>query len=139
MHGNFGANAALLRALKAQLAVPPCDVIVCPPAVYLAQCRAALDGARIGWGAQDVSAHTEGAHTGELSASMLADAGCSHVLVGHSEPRSRHGQTDRIVYGGSMKPENAAALLAMPDIDGGLIGGASLQADSFRAIVQAAA
>jgi triosephosphate isomerase (TIM) len=237
MHGSFAANAALLRELKEHLAAPPCDVLVCAPAVYLAQCRAELAGTAIGWGGQDVSAHAGGAYTGELSAAMLADAGCSHVIVGHSEPRRYRGETDalvaqktlraleaglvpvlcigetlterdagrtdtvvarqlgavldmlspqqatqlvlayepvwaigtgrtatpemaqqvhallrqqlsafspdvaaaaRILYGGSMKPDNAAALLAMPDIDGGLIGGASLQAASFTAIVRAA-
>lgn len=238
MNGSFSAHGALLRAIKEQWTAPPCGVLVCAPAVYLAQCRAELAGTPIRWGAQEVSAHRAGAYTGELAASMLADVGCSHVLVGHSEPRSHHGQTDaqiaqkcvraleagvapilcvgetlperdaglahavvtrqlgavlemlspqqaaqlvlayepvwaigsgrtatpemaqeihavlrrqlhafsppaaatvRILYGGSMKPDNAKALLAMPDIDGGLIGGASLQADSFGAIIQATA
>nr|WP_260115558.1 triose-phosphate isomerase [Pseudoduganella ginsengisoli] len=238
MNGSFESNGALLRALKEQWPTLPCDVLVCAPAVYLAQCRAELAGTGIGWGAQDVSAHTAGAYTGEVAAAMLADVGCSHVIVGHSEPRSYHGHSDaliaqkclralesslapilcvgetlaerdagltnavvmrqlgavlemltprqaaqlvvayepvwaigtgrtatpdmaqevhatlrrqlhafspdaaatvRILYGGSMKPDNAPALMAMPDIDGGLIGGASLQADSFSAIIRAAA
>lgn len=213
------------------------DMLLIPPYPYLEVVAAALADAPVALGAQDVSAHAEGAYTGEVSGQMLADCGCSHVLVGHSERRSGHhesnqqvadkfaaalsaglvpvlcvgetldqrqaGQTEAVVlaqldtvldqvgiagfadavvayepvwaigtgetatpaqaqavhalirsrlrqadgtiggqvqvlYGGSMKPENAAELLACEDIDGGLIGGASLQAESFLAIYQAA-
>jgi triosephosphate isomerase len=212
-------------------------VAVCVPAPYFAQCQADLAGTILSWGGQDVSAHEAGAYTGEISAPMLLDFGCRYVIVGHSERRTYHfesnelvaqktkraldagltpivcvgeslaerdaGQTNvvvgqqieavlaaidanelanivvayepvwaigtgktatpqmaqevhamlrskltsknpeaaahvRILYGGSMKPDNARDLMAMPDIDGGLIGGASLKASDFLAIVRAA-
>ena len=237
MNGSIAANAALLTAIKAELREPACDVAVCAPAPYLAQCQTELSGSAIAWGGQDVSAHESGAYTGEVSAAMLRDFGCRYVIVGHSERRACHaesnelvgqktlralksgltpivcvgetlaereaGQTGRVVgqqidavlatidtgdvgsivvayepvwaigtgktatphmaqdvhamlrarlaaknsaaaaqvlilYGGSMKPDNAKELLAMPDIDGGLVGGAALKASDFLAIVRAA-
>lgn len=234
MHGSLASNAELLAGLRA--AEPfGCDTAVCPPYPYLAACVLALQGSRIALGAQDCSAHEQGAYTGEVSAAMLADLGCRYVIVGHSERRSLHGETDalvadkakmalakglipvvcvgetlaerqagqtesvvkrqlsavihalgsctpqivvayepvwaigtgqtatpeqaqavhavlraqlaaatphaqsmRILYGGSVKPDNAAALFRQPDIDGGLIGGASLKAADFIAICRAA-
>lgn len=237
MNGSSAANAVLLEAMKAALGQPTCAVAVCVPAPYLAQCQALLAGSPVILGAQDVSPHEAGAYTGEVSASMLVDLGCRYVIVGHSERRTNHGETDQLVaakalralqaglipivcvgetleqreagetgtivaaqteavltildgpqmgrivlayepvwaigtgrtatpemaqevhallrarvtakneqaaqsiqilYGGSMKPDNAKELLVMPDIDGGLIGGASLKAADFLAIVQAA-
>ena len=237
MHGGLEVNGLLLDGLKAGLIDNACDVAVCVPAPYLAQCHAALDGSPIALGAQDVSEHAGGAYTGEVSASMLREVGCRYVIVGHSERRAYHGESSdavgrktcaaltaclvpivcvgetlaerengqtnavvceqldavldavaladlaklviayepvwaigtgktatpqmaqdvhavlrervakrhaqtaagiRILYGGSMKPDNAVQLLVMPDIDGGLIGGASLKATDFLAIVHAA-
>ncbi|QAU34709.1 triose-phosphate isomerase [Janthinobacterium sp. 17J80-10] len=237
MNGSLAANASLLAGLKAGLQEGSCDVAVCAPAPYLAQCQAELKGSSIAWGAQDVSVHESGAYTGEVAASMLLDFGCTYVIVGHSERRAYHGesnelvaqktvralaagvtpivcvgetlqereagQTDlvvggqvdavlealdaaqlgrivlayepvwaigtgktatpgmaqevhamlrarlsakdagvaqkvQILYGGSMKPDNARELLAMPDIDGGLVGGAALKAADFLAIIGAA-
>lgn len=237
MNGSLVANAALLAEIKAGLAVAACDIAICAPAPYFAQCQAELAGSAIAWGGQDVSAHAGGAYTGEVAVSMLQDFACRYVIVGHSERRAYHaesdglvaqkalralqagvtpivclgetlvereaGQTDavvgrqlaavldvldaadlarivvayepvwaigtgktatpqmaqdvhlalramlagknpaaavevKILYGGSMKPDNAAELLAMPDIDGGLIGGAALKAVDFLAIVAAA-
>ncbi|QOT77552.1 triose-phosphate isomerase [Cupriavidus basilensis] len=231
MHGSLAANVTLLEAIKA--APASARLAVCAPFPYLAQCQALLAGSAVAWGAQDVSAEARGAFTGEVAASMLAEFGVSYVLVGHSERRSYHGETDatvaakavralefgivpvvcvgeslaqreageteavvgrqlgavlealsleqlgRIVlayepvwaigtgktasseqaqavhaflraqvaardagvaarmamlYGGSVKPDNAAELFSMPDIDGGLIGGASLKSDDFLAI-----
>ncbi|TSE21451.1 Triosephosphate isomerase [Tepidimonas alkaliphilus] len=237
MNGSLEANEALLRAVLAGLpAALGADVAVCVPAPYLAQVQALCQGSPVAWGAQDVSAHERGAYTGEVSAAMLCDFGCRYVIVGHSERRQYHGETDevvaakaqralsagltpivcvgetqaqrdagqtetvvqrqlaavlqsvgaaaagmvvayepvwaigtgrtatpeqaqavhallraqlraalpddravRILYGGSMNASNAAALLAQPDIDGGLVGGASLKADEFLRIVAAAA
>jgi triosephosphate isomerase len=238
MNGGLASNAALLSAVKSELAQPACQVAVCAPAPYLAQCQQLLAGTPVAWGAQDVSAHDAGAYTGEISAAMLRDFDCAYVIVGHSERRAYHGESDEIVgrkaaraiaagmipivcvgetlaerdagqteqvvqrqleavlaqlagndlgklvvayepvwaigtgktatpqmaqdvhaflrgriaerdaqaasgiqilYGGSMKPDNAAELLAMADIDGGLIGGAALKAADFLAIVRAAA
>ena len=237
MNGSLAANAALLNGIKTELGKPACDVAVCVPAPYFAQCRSALGDAPVAWGGQDISVHDAGAYTGEIAGAMLADFGCRYVLVGHSERRSYHcesdelvarkaaqarrtglvpivcvgeslseresGQTEavvghqvdavlaelasseleniviayepvwaigsgrtatpqmaqdvhalvrarlsaknpaaanavRILYGGSMKPDNAKELLAMPYIDGGLIGGASLKSADFLAIVRSA-
>jgi len=237
MNGSLAVNHTLLTGIKGELGKSACDVAVCVPAPYFAQCQAELTGTPIAWGGEDVSAHEVGAYTGEVSASMLLDFGCKYVIVGHSERRSYHGETDELVaqktvrtlaadltpivcvgeslaeresgrtdavvgrqidavltvvdasnlvniviayepvwaigtgktatpqmaqdvhvmlraklaaknpdaaanvqilYGGSMKPGNAKELLAMPDIDGGLIGGAALKASDFLAIVRAA-
>ncbi len=236
MHGSLAENAALLAALKPALA--GIEAVVCVPFPYLAQAQAELAGTSIAWGAQNVSEHAKGAFTGEVSASMLLDFGCTYVIIGHSERRSLYGESDALVaskyvaaqaagltpilcvgeslaeresgvteavvarqldavidaagvgsmaqaviayepvwaigtgktaspeqaqavhafirgkiaaldagvadqlviqYGGSVKAANAAELMVQPDIDGGLIGGASLVADEFIAICRAAA
>jgi len=235
MNGSLEANAALVRALLLDASVWVCDVAVCVPPVYLAQVQALVQGSRLSLGAQDVSAQESGAFTGEVSATMLKDFGARYCIVGHSERRKYHQESDatvalkvqralsagvtpivcvgetlaqreaglteevvkrqlaavvhtnghciseivlayepvwaigtgktaspqeaqqvhqllrtqlqaasqhadrmRILYGGSMNASNAAALLAQPDIDGGLIGGAALQAAAFLSIVAAA-
>ncbi|MCA1860605.1 triose-phosphate isomerase [Janthinobacterium sp. HSC-3S05] len=237
MNGSRTSNAVLLSEIVAGLAASGAASAVCVPAPYLAQCQAQLAGTALGWGAQDVSAHAGGAYTGEISAAMLQDFGCGYVVIGHSERRAYHGESDaqvaaktvaalaagitpivcigetlaqreagqtdavvaqqlgavlaaisaddvaklvlayepvwaigtgktatpqmaqdvhqvlraqlaaknavaatgvQILYGGSMKPENAKELMAMPDIDGGLIGGAALKAADFLAIIHAA-
>ncbi|WP_322741547.1 triose-phosphate isomerase [Glaciimonas soli] len=239
MNGSLAANSALLADLSAGLMSEKidCDIAVCVPAPYLAQCQAALSGSALAWGAQDVSIHASGAYTGEIAATMLCDFGCRYVIVGHSERRAYHAETSQLVaqktvaalqvgltpivcvgetlaereagrtdvvvgqqldavlalldasdvakivvayepvwaigtgktatpqmaqdvhaalrlrlaakdagaapmisilYGGSMKPDNAAELMAMVDIDGGLIGGAALKAADFLAIAAAA-
>jgi triosephosphate isomerase (TIM) len=235
MNGSLAVNAPLLQAIVARLDSTGADTAVCAPAPYLAQCRDMLSGTPVAWGAQDVSDSAGGAYTGEVSASMLLDLGCKYVIVGHSERRAYHGESNELVakktaaalatgltpivcvgetlaereadqtaavvgaqlgavlsqlteaeaarlvlayepvwaigtgktatpamaqevhahlraqlkekgagnvqilYGGSMKPDNAKELLAQADIDGGLIGGAALKADDFLAIVHAAA
>ncbi len=243
MNGSLAANEALLLALAEGLAkepaAPPCDVAVCVPAPYLAQVQALKAShpalSVIDVGAQDVSAQAAGAYTGEVGAAMLKDLGCRYVIVGHSERRQYHCETDalvaektraalasgltpivcvgetlaereagrteevvkrqlaaviranghciseivvayepvwaigtgktaspeeaqavhavlraqlkaaseqsarvKILYGGSMNAANAASLLDQPDIDGGLIGGASLKAPDFLKIIAAA-
>ena len=97
MNGRFDDNARLLQALVAQDGVAGIERLVCVPFPYLLQAREALRGASVALGAQDVSQHAEGAFTGDVSASMLADCGCSHVLVGHSERRARHHESDTLV------------------------------------------
>jgi len=235
MNGSLAANEALLKGVLAGLNAPACDVAVCVPGVYLAQCQVLLAGSPVALGAQDVSQHEAGAYTGEQSAAMLREFGVRYAIVGHSERRQYHGETDavvatkaqralsngvtpivcvgetlaereagkteevvkrqlaavihvnghciseivvayepvwaigtgktatpeqaqqvhavlraqlkaaspqpgriRILYGGSMNAANAAQLLAQPDIDGGLIGGASLKAQDFLIIISAA-
>ena len=235
MNGSAASNEALVKALLSQSAQWACDVAVCVPSVYLAQLQALATGSSLAWGAQDVSAQESGAYTGELSAGMLRDFGVRYCLVGHSERRQYHAESDavvatkaqralaagitpivcvgetlaereagrteevvrrqlaavihtnghciseiavayepvwaigtgktatpemaqqvhavlraqlkaatpmadrvRILYGGSMNAANAADLLAQPDIDGGLVGGASLKAADFLTIIAAA-
>ena len=237
MNGSLAANEALLSALLAGLPVDlSCDVAVFAPTPYLAQVGGHLVGSSVALGAQDVSPHAHGAFTGETSASMLRELGAAMALVGHSERRQNHGESDAVVaakaqaalhaglrpivclgetlaereagqtesvvekqlqavldllgppaaglvvayepvwaigtgrtatphqaqavhaalrmqyhaalganaapitliYGGSMNAANAAELLAQPDIDGGLIGGASLKAADFLTIIKAA-
>ena len=235
MNGTAASNAVLLQALLDQSADWNCLVAVCVPAVYLAQVQGIVEGTGIALGSQDVSAHESGAYTGEISATMLKDFGARYAIVGHSERRQYHGETDAIVaikatralaagitpivcvgetldereagrteevvkrqlaavihtnghciseivlayepvwaigtgktaspeeaqavhavlraqikaatdqsarvkilYGGSMNAANASSLLAQPDIDGGLIGGASLKAADFLSIIAAA-
>lgn len=235
MNGGLVANQALIEALLAGMNMDRCDVAVCVPAPYLGQLQVLLGNSAISLGAQDVSAHESGAFTGEVSVTMLKEFGVRYAIVGHSERRQYHGETDAavaakaqralaagitpivcvgetlaereagrteevvkrqlaavihtnghcisevvvayepvwaigtgktaspeqaqqvhavlraqlnaasthsdrilILYGGSMNAANAAQLLAQADIDGGLIGGASLKAPDFLAIIAAA-
>jgi len=239
MHRTNDEAARLVRTLLAELLpAPGCDVVLCPPFTALTEVSYLLAGTPLRLGAQDVFWERAGAWTGEVSASMLASAGCTHVLVGHSERRQHFGETDehvarkvraavdagltaiacvgetlaerdagrtlgvlsaqfdagpgtlasadlgrlvlayepvwaigtgrnatptqaaeahralrerarsrwgaaggemRILYGGSVKADNAAALFAEDELDGALVGGASLEAASFVPIVRAAA
>ena len=239
MHGSKEAVAALVEGVVAGVSEgTACEVALCPPYVFLSQVSELTARSDVVLGAQNVSEHEKGAYTGEVSAQMLIDFGCTYVIVGHSERRALYAESDaqvaekfkrarvqglrpilcvgetleqresneterviarqldavtdsvgeagmtdaviayepvwaigtgktatpemanevhefvrgrlrrladqvasrtRILYGGSVKSSNAEALFAMSDIDGGLIGGASLQADEFLAICNAAA
>ena len=97
MHGDTAFNSELLAGLRTGGDTSHCDIAVCVPFPYLYQTRSLLEGTGISWGAQDVSTHEKGAYTGEVAAAMLADFGCRWVLVGHSERRSYHGETDDLV------------------------------------------
>lgn len=234
MHGSRAGNAELLRGI---LAAGPfaAELAVCAPFPYLADVATALAGSALAWGAQDCSAHEQGAYTGEVSAAMLAELGCRFVIVGHSERRALHRESDllvaekaaaalahrlvpivcvgetllqrehaqtevvvqrqlgavlallgerareivvayepvwaigtgevatpedaqevcgairhwlskqhdattaenvRILYGGSVKANNVASIMAQPDVDGALVGGASLNPEEFAAIAR---
>ena len=233
MNGGLAANEVLLQAILAGMPDQmTCDVAVCVPAPYLAQVQALCARSRVQVGAQDVSEHESGAFTGEQSVAMLKEFGVRYAIVGHSERRQHHGETDgvvaaktqhalaggvtpivcvgetlaerelgkteevvkrqlaavihanghciseivlayepvwaigtgktatpeeaqqvhavlraqlraasdkasriKILYGGSMNAANAKALLSQTDIDGGLIGGASLKAAEFLSII----
>ena len=235
MHGDATANRALVVALLALLNKRGAKCVLCPPFPYLAQLAELLEGCDVALGAQDCSHSDAGAYTGEVAAGMLKDCGCSWVIVGHSERRQYHLESDalvaakvaaaqrngltpvvcvgesreqreageaeavvaaqlrgaladlgdlrdvvvayepvwaigtgltaspeqaqemhaqlrdvlrsldsananavRLLYGGSVKADNAASLFAQPDIDGALVGGASLDAEAFATIVNAA-
>ncbi len=238
MHGSRAENAALIEGLLHRLPSElPVEILVCPPLVYLWECGRLLKETQVRLGAQTVCAEPVGAFTGEVSAAMLRDVGCSHAIVGHSERRALFHEDDalvarkfiaaqsqglepilcvgetleeresartlevvrrqlnavldvagarsmakavlayepvwaigtgknatpeqaqevhafarsvvaerdatiaaglRILYGGSVKAANARELFTMPDVDGGLVGGASLKADEFLKICVAA-
>ena len=234
MNGSRAGNAELLQGILAGLTDQGAACAVCVPAPYLFQCEQLLAGSAMAWGAQDVATEPCGAFTGEVCSSMLQDFGCRYVIVGHSERRAYHGESNdlvasktkaaldagltpivcvgetlaqreagateqvvgaqldavlelvggdavarlvvayepvwaigtgktatpamaqevhaflrqklrdcnaeaagnvQILYGGSMKPENAGDLMAQADIDGGLIGGAALKSTDFLGII----
>ncbi len=234
MNGSSASNASFVSALCAlDVDAKLADAALCVPFVYLSQMSALLQGSPVALGAQDTSVHVEGAYTGEISAPMLADVGCRYVIVGHSERREYHHESNLLVaqktlavqqaglvpivcvgetleqresgntldiigeqlaavksvvgeqglvnavlayepvwaigtgltatpeqaqevhqfiraqlgnaaastsilYGGSVKPDNAKSLFAQADIDGALVGGASLKASDFFEIISAA-
>lgn len=107
MNGSLEANEALLRGIADGLGQPACAVAVAVPSVYLAQVQGLLRGSLVQLAAQDVSAHDAGAYTGEVSAAMLRDCGVRYVLVGHSERRQYHGETDAVVAAKAQKALNA--------------------------------
>jgi triosephosphate isomerase len=229
MNGLRADAIALARAVAA-IDAPSCDVLICPPAAFLSEIASIVEGTKVALGAQDCHAAAKGAHTGDISAEMLKDVGCSYVIVGHSERRTNHAEMDeevcdkaeaahragliaivcigeteeerdsnatlsvvtrqlavsvpdeakaanlvvayepvwaigtgrtpkvaeiaevherirmglearfedgaqiRILYGGSMNAKNAAEILRVPDVNGGLVGGASLDAKAFAEI-----
>ena len=234
MNGSLTMAGALANALRAASTdeALACDLLVCPPATLVTIAAHALLGSKVTVGGQDCHAKKSGAHTGDISAAMLRDCGATHVILGHSERRADHGETDavvrakvvaavaaglvpivcvgeteaqrvageqdavvaaqlagslpdgfagvvayepvwaigtgrtpteadvaamhahiraalvarlgeagkglRILYGGSVKPSNAAALLGLPEVGGALVGGASLVAEDFLGIARAA-
>ena len=104
MNGSLAANEALLRELARGLSdAPTCNIAICVPALYLAQVQALKAELHelhaVGLGAQDVSTHFAGAYTGEISAAMLKEFDCRYALVGHSERRQYHGESDALVAG----------------------------------------
>ena len=233
MNGTAAALAEV-AALTAAHPAPACEMLICPPATLIDRMAQAARGSALRIGGQDCHPRESGAHTGDLSAAMLRDAGASHVILGHSERRADHAEDDalvaaktaaawdegliavvcvgeteaqrdagqtlavvgaqlagsvpsgataatlviayepvwaigtgrtptnaeiaevhrfmraeltarfgaeaagmRLLYGGSVKPSNAAEIFALPDVDGALVGGASLKAADFGAIVAA--
>jgi hypothetical protein len=101
-----GASLGEIEALKAAHGDPAVDVLICPPATLVARMAAAAEGAAVAVGGQDCHAAETGAHTGDISAGMLADAGATAVIVGHSERREDHGETDADVLRQGRKPRS---------------------------------
>ncbi|MBM3582972.1 MAG: triose-phosphate isomerase [Alphaproteobacteria bacterium] len=99
MNGLLADGVARVRDLCTRVVAepPPCDVLVCPPATLIAPVAEALRGSPVLWGGQDCHAEDKGAFTGDVAVAMLADLGCRAVIVGHSERRRDHGETDAIV------------------------------------------
>jgi triosephosphate isomerase (TIM) len=119
--GNWKMNAtraqteALIQDLRGRLASQPgiaADLLVCPPAPYLAQAAALTAGSGLAVGGQDCHAKQSGAHTGDVSAAMLADAGCRYAIVGHSERRADHGESSELVAA-KAKAAHEAGLIAI--------------------------
>jgi triosephosphate isomerase len=98
MNGLRDESVALARAV-AEAAPDGCDLLVCPPAILIPPVAAVLEGTNIAVGGQDCHFESNGAHTGDIAAGMLADAGCRYVIVGHSERRADHGEGDGLVRG----------------------------------------
>ena len=100
MHGSRASNAELLQGLLAAdltATAPRADVAVCPPAVFLADVAEALKGSAIAFGSQDLSTQAQGAYTGEVSGPMVREFGATYAIVGHSERRSYHAESDQLV------------------------------------------
>jgi triosephosphate isomerase len=108
----LAASLAEIEALARAISSPPCDVLICPPATLVSRAAAVAAGTAVAIGGQDCHAQVSGAFTGDISAEMLRDAGASAVIVGHSERRQYHGETDPAV---AAKAEAAwrAGLLAI--------------------------
>lgn len=111
MNGTLALNQALVKALAESLSPADCLVAVCVPAPYLAQVQVLAANTGIDLGAQDISAHDSGAFTGEVSAAMLRDFGARYVIVGHSERRQYHGESDALV---AVKAQRALAAGVTP-------------------------
>ena len=97
MHGG-GAELAEVTALLAAHPTPDCEMLICPPATLVARMADAAQGSALMVGGQDCHPAAKGAHTGDIAASMLADAGATHVILGHSERRADHGESNQLVH-----------------------------------------
>ncbi|MEM9140545.1 MAG: triose-phosphate isomerase, partial [Pseudomonadota bacterium] len=94
----LGASGTELQALIDTVGTPGCDVLICPPATLIAGFALAAAGSPVAIGGQDCHGAASGAHTGDVSAEMIADAGGTAVIVGHSERRTDHGEDDAAVH-----------------------------------------
>src|SRR5271165_4771002 len=96
MNGLTGPSAALAQAIRTQAERQElaCDLLVCPPFTQIAAVGRILEGSPVAWGGQDCHTEQQGAYTGDISAAMLRDLGASWVVLGHSERRGNHGETD---------------------------------------------
>src|SRR3989442_1503089 len=144
MNKTVAEGLALVSDLKIDLAnVKEVDIVVCPPFTALESVSKAVLDSNLRLGSQNMSEHNFGAFTGEICAGMLKEFSVRYVILGHSERRQYQKESDaliskkvRVQYGGSVKPSNARELMSQPDVDGALVGGASLEARSFADIVK---
>lgn len=97
MNGSKATNAKLVASLAEKSVAINADVVICAPFIYINDVKAILEGTTIDVGAQDVSVHLDGAYTGEIAGSMLVDCGCRYVIVGHSERRQYHRESNLLV------------------------------------------
>lgn len=111
MNGSLAANESLVNSLLAGLGSVSCQVAICAPAVYLPQMQSLVAGSVLELGAQDLSVHESGAYTGEISGAMLKEFGVRYCIVGHSERRQYHGETDAVV---AVKTQRALAFGITP-------------------------
>ena len=102
-----GSDLAELGALAQAVGTPGCDVLICPPATLIHRAAEALAGGPVAIGGQDCHAESAGAHTGDLSAAMLAEAGATSVILGHSERRADHGESDALVRAKAQAAQDA--------------------------------
>ncbi|SFI77360.1 triose-phosphate isomerase [Celeribacter neptunius] len=91
------ASLSEATALAEMFPAPKVDILLCPPATLVAAMAAALDGTKVDVGGQDCHPRSSGAHTGDISAEMLVDAGCDYVILGHSERRADHGESNALI------------------------------------------
>ncbi len=111
MNGTLAMAGGMLNALRGAADGLACDLLVCPPATLVSVAAHGLLGSAVAVGGQDCHAKKSGAHTGDISAAMLRDAGATHVILGHSERRADHGETDSQVHA---KVEAAVAAGLVP-------------------------
>src|SRR6266436_6242068 len=97
MNGRRADGLALAKGILAEAEGLAAELLVCPPATLICLIREAIKGSPLGLGAQDCHTDVAGAHTGDISAQMLADLGCRYVILGHSERRAEHGESDALV------------------------------------------
>ena len=130
MNGLHADGLARASVLAGHAAAGECggDIVVCPPATLLFALRAVFAGTQIALGGQDCHVSAEGAHTGDVSAAMLADAGCAYVIVGHSERRASHGESNAWVAG-KAAAAHAAGLTAIV-----CVGESAAERDAGRAL-----
>ena len=130
MNGLHGDGLARASALAHHAASGDCagDIVVCPPATLLFALRAVFAGTQIALGGQDCHVSAEGAHTGDVSAPMLADVGCAYVIVGHSERRTSHGESNEWIAG-KTAAAHAAGLTAIV-----CVGESAADRDAGRAL-----
>ena len=132
MNGRRRQAAALGRDLARRATgstARHCAIVICPPAPLLLTVADAIAGAPIALGAQDCHGASDGAHTGDVSAAMLADVGCRYVIIGHSERRTEHAETDAVVKtkAAAAQSANLIAIICVGETEGERIGGATLE------------